>query len=85
MPTIVREGEFTFIIHTRELPFEPPHVHVSFGGDEVRIELGGGTFMEPPPAGKRRAIVDAFHRHAGVIRSAWDEVHGPTRKKETDR
>jgi len=38
VPTIVREGEFTFIIHTRELPFEPPHVHVSFGGEEEEVD-----------------------------------------------
>ena len=36
MPKVTQDGEFTFIIHTRELPFEPPHVHVWFGGDEVR-------------------------------------------------
>lgn len=49
MPTVVREGDFSFIIHTLELPFEPPHVHVAFGGEEVRIELVGGTFMDNPP------------------------------------
>lgn len=50
--TVARDGEFSFIIHTRELPFEPPHMHVSFGGDEVRIELGGGT--QPKRAAPKR-------------------------------
>jgi len=43
MPTVVREDGYSFVIHTRELPFEPPHVHVRFGREEVRIELLGGT------------------------------------------
>ncbi|MFO7893958.1 MAG: DUF4160 domain-containing protein [Longimicrobiales bacterium] len=64
------------MIHTRELPFEPPHVHVRFDGDEVRIELIGGTFMEEPPLGKRRGIMDAYARHATDIRRAWADFHG---------
>lgn len=75
MPTVVRDGELEFIFHTRELPFEPPHVHVRWGGGEVRIELVSGTFMEEPPQGRRRAILDVFARNAGEIRSAWDRVH----------
>ena len=77
MPTIVRDGEFAFVIHTRELPFEPPHVHVRFGGDQVRIALGAGTFMDDPPPGKRRAMLEAFARHAGKIGRTWEEIHGP--------
>lgn len=77
MPTVVRDGEFAFIIHTRELPYEPPHVHVRFGGNELRIELGGGIFMDQPPLGKRRAILEAFECHAVTIRRSWEEIHGP--------
>jgi hypothetical protein len=69
MPTVVREKGYEFIVHTRELPFEPPHVHVRFGDDEVRIELNGGTFMEDPPTGKRRTI--AFLNHL-CRRSCFD-------------
>jgi len=76
LPVVVREGAFTFIIHTRELPFEPPHVHVRFGGDEVRIELNGGTFMEQPPPGRRRSILEAFRKNAAEIRRSWDRIHG---------
>ncbi len=75
MPTVVTDGEFTFIIHTRELPFEPPHVHIQFGGNEVRIELDGATFMENPPPGKRKSILLAYKRHAKEIRQEWDRHH----------
>lgn len=76
MPTVARDGGFTFVVHTREHAFEPPHVHVQFGGDEVRIELVGGTFMEEPPAGVRRRILEAFMKQAGAIRRTWEEIHG---------
>jgi hypothetical protein len=75
MPTVARDGEFRFIVHTDELPFEPPHVHVRFGGQEVRIELDGGTFMEESPLGKYRAILKAYRRHAEEIRAAWARIH----------
>jgi hypothetical protein len=77
VPIVVRDGELEFVIHTRELPFEPPHVHVRWGGGEVRIELVSGTFMEEPPPGRRRTILDVFARNAGAIRRAWDRVHSP--------
>ena len=75
MPTVVRERGLEFIVHTRELPFEPPHVHVRFGEDEVRIELNGGTFMEEPTPGKRRTILQAYARHAEKIRLVWAQLH----------
>lgn len=75
MPTIAQDGEFSFIIHTLELPYEPPHVHVRFS-DEVRINLDSGMFMEEPPRGKRKSILEAYQRHATEIRQAWDEIHG---------
>ena len=77
MPTVVREGGFSFVVHSRELPFEPPHVHVLFGGDEVRIELAGGVWLEDPPPGKRRAILDVYRRHAEAIWTSWEALHGP--------
>jgi hypothetical protein len=75
-PTAARDGEFTFVVHPRELPYEPPHVHVEFGDAEVRINLDDGSFMEEPPAGKRRALVGAYRRNARAIRGCWDRVHG---------
>jgi hypothetical protein len=76
MPTIAQEGEFRFIIHTREYPFEPPHVHVKFAEHEVRIELPGGTLMDQPPAGKQSAILKAYAKHAQAIHETWVDIHG---------
>ena len=77
MPTIAIEGRFQFIVHTREKEFEPPHVHVRIGDeDECRIELNSGEFMDQPPPGDARAIVQAYRRHADAIRQKWDEIHG---------
>lgn len=28
MPTVARQGQFRFVVNTRENAFEPPHVHV---------------------------------------------------------
>jgi len=76
-----REGEFVFIVHTREAQYEPPHVHVRLSdGTDVRIELAGGTFMRPDeakvPPGKRRAILEAYKRHAAEILKVWSEIYG---------
>ena len=75
MPLVVREGGIEFIIHTRELPFEPPHVHVRFAGQEVRIELYGGTFMEEPPEGMRKKIRELYAKYSEKIYAAWLQIH----------
>lgn len=72
-PRVAQEGEFTFIIHTRELPYEPPHVHVWCSEGEFRINLLTGDFLEEPPVGKRRKLLAAYARHATAIRQAWQE------------
>ncbi|MBI4306810.1 MAG: hypothetical protein HY678_10875 [Chloroflexi bacterium] len=77
MPTVATEGRFRFIVNTRELPFEPPHVHVLVGGQDVcRIELDGGTYMDEPPPGDFRDILDAYRKWAVEIRATWDRIHG---------
>lgn len=76
MPTIVEEGQFRFTIYTRENKFEPPHVHVWIGNDNVyRLELNGGQFMENPPPGNYREILKIYRRYADVIRCEWDRIH----------
>jgi len=75
MPTVAREGAFQFVIRTNELPYEPPHVHVRFGGEEVRINLDSGEFMDEPPPGQRRPILKAYRSHADEIRRKWEEIH----------
>ena len=77
MPTVVIEGQFRFVVNTRENDFEPPHVHVWVGGEDVcRIELDGGTFMDSPPPGRYRDILDIYAKHAEAIRKTWDDLHG---------
>lgn len=75
MPTIVEEGKYKFIIHTHELPYEPPHVHVRFEGEEVRINLNSGALMETPPGGREREIMDIYGKHVSAIRKEWDKIH----------
>jgi len=77
MPTVIEEGEYKFIIHTHELPYEPPHVHVRFDGEEIRINLDSGFFMEPPPAGRRGEIMNIYSNHVAAIRKEWDRIHRP--------
>jgi hypothetical protein len=77
MPTVAAEGRFRFIVNTRENAFEPPHVHVWVGNEDVcRIELNGARFMDDPPPGDRRSILRAYRTHADAIRAAWDDIHG---------
>jgi hypothetical protein len=75
MPRVATEGGIEFVVHAREQPFEPPHVHVFYGGIEVRIDLDRGQFMDDPPRGKAAAIMRAYRKHAVTIRDAWEKYH----------
>ena len=76
MPTVATEGSFRFVIYPRELAFEPPHVHVWLGNENVcRIELNAGTYMDEPPPGRWREILGAYRKHAVTIRQEWDRIH----------
>lgn len=80
MPTVAVEGQFRFVVNTRENSFEPPHVHVWVGNEDVcRIELNGGTFMDSPSPGDLRNISKAYARYAEEIRKVWDAIHGDNR------
>ena len=77
MPVVAREGAFTFKIYPKEQPFEPPHVHVWMGNENVcRIDLNAGTYMDEPPPGRWRDILEAYAVHVEAIRAAWDRIHG---------
>ena len=77
MPTVAMEEQFRFVVNTRENGFEPPHVHVWVGNEDVgRIELNGGTYMDSPPPGDFRDILRAYSKYAGDIRNTWDSIHG---------
>ena len=77
MPTVVTEGQYRFVIRTHEKEFEPPHVHILIGGgdNECRIRLNDGTYMDDPPPGQFRDILDVYEQHAEEIRATWDRIH----------
>lgn len=76
MPTVATEGQIKFVVNTREKDFEPPHVHVWVGNSNVcRIELNGAAFMEEPPSGMSRTILEAYSRYVVAIRQRWDQIH----------
>ncbi len=69
-------GHFKFKINTKENHFEPAHVHVWVGNEDVcRIELSGGLFMDPPPPGEHHRILEIYDKHIDEIRAAWDKYH----------
>ena len=77
MPTVATEGQFRFIISTRENAFEPPYVHVWVSNEDAcRIELNSGSYMDDPPPSDYRDIMLAYARHATAIRETWDRIHG---------
>ena len=77
MPTVVIEGQYRFVVNTRENAFEPPHVHVWVANEDVcRIELLSGTFMDSPPPGTLRDIRMIYRRYATQILETWDAIHG---------
>ena len=76
MSTVAEEGQFRFVVNTRENGFEPPHVHVWVGNEDVcRVELNSERFMENPPPGDYRNILTAYRKHAVEIRQEWDRIH----------
>ena len=77
MPTVALGGQFRFVVNTRENGFEPSHVHVWVGNEDVcRIELNGGTYMDSPLPGDFRDLLRAYSKYAGDIRDTWDSIHG---------
>ena len=68
MPTVALEGQFRFVVNTRENAFEPPHVHVWVGNEDVcRVELNGGAYMDQPPPGNFRG------HHAGLRETRYGD------------
>ncbi len=80
MPTVAAEGRFRSVINPRENLFGPPHVHVRVNNvPACRIELNGGTFMDQPPPGEYREILNVYRIQMVAIREAWDRIHGRER------
>ena len=76
MPTVVIDGRFRFVVNTRENRFEPPHVHVWVDNqDSCRINIVSGAFIENPPPGARRDILDAYRKTSQLIKEVWETIH----------
>ena len=77
MPTVVIEGQFRFVVNTRENRFEPPYAHVWVANEDVCwIELNGSSFMDSPPPWRSGDIRRIYARHAEEIMRIWDSIHG---------
>ena len=77
MPTVAMEGQFRFVVNTRENGFEPPHVRVRVGNEDLcGIELNGDTYMDHPSPGDFRDILRTSSKYAGDIRNTSDSIHG---------
>ena len=52
MPTVATEVQFRFVVNTRENEFEPPHVHVWVGNEDVcRVSsTASGSWTSRRPA-----------------------------------
>lgn len=72
MPTLLREAGFRFFFYANE--HEPKHIHVIYGDDFAKIELGTlnvtNCHMKPKDLKKALAIVEANQDEFG---RKWDE------------
>ena len=52
MPTVATEVQFRFVVNTRENEFEPPHVHVWVGNEDVcrMSSTASGSWTSRRPA-----------------------------------
>ena len=71
MVAAIREYGLKFQVWPNDHP--PPHVHVSVEGEEVRINLVTDKFMDEPPPGTRRAIMEAYRKHREALVQVWKD------------
>ena len=74
MPTVgPRTGRYRFMVYPNETGYEPRHVHIFISGRIVcRINIDTGEFMEPPPRGEGRNIMQAYKAYEEKIQAAWE-------------
>ena len=75
MSTAARyDDRMRFVIHPND--HNPPHVHVKLqNGDECRINLISGEFMDSPPAGMRRIIKRRYLDNIEDLFAEWEKYH----------
>ena len=77
MPTVLREGLYTFLFYALDSG-EPPHIHVRRDRDEVKFWLSpvrlarNRGFGEPEVNRIERLVV----RHEMTFRNAWHDYFG---------
>lgn len=80
MPTVLRVDGFAFRFYAGD--HEPPHVHVSYGGDEVVLAIETAEVRKPP--GMRlpdvRRAQELVREHQRELMAAW--LAWNARKKE---
>lgn len=75
MGTVFENGAFWFLCHSRELSFEPPHVHVKVDrGQEARICLIDDEWLDPKPP-KAADAMKMYHQNKALCVAAWNKMH----------
>jgi len=76
MGTVHREPGFTFHIWPND--HRPPHVHVWKGGEVALINLSPVSVRDRRTMKRRnlRNAVVLVHRHAELLLSKWEALHG---------
>ena len=75
MAVVARTHGLRLVIYPND--HNPPHVHIRLSnGEECRINLLTGDFMDDPPRGLRRTIMRAYVENIEAVWSAWDSYHG---------
>lgn len=75
MPTVLREGGYTFHIYTNDHP--PAHVHVKRDNAEARITLDPIEVKNNWGFNNRqiKRIVEIVQENQQFLLEAWDSIH----------
>ena len=80
MPPSINEGQFRLMVHTgNEDP--PPHVHVGFGGKEVRINLYDLKPLDDVRFRVPGRLIQAVKKHRVRLMEWWEEFQPPRRDR----
>lgn len=75
MPTIARYDDgMRFVIRSND--HAPPHAHIEMSnGEEWRIDLLSGEFIDQPPARVRKIITRRYRDKAEELLAEWEKYH----------
>lgn len=75
MPTVLRQGGYTFRIYLNDHP--PAHVHVFKAENEARVTLETIEVVSNIGFNTRdiRRILEIAKEHQAILLAAWDEYH----------